>query len=658
MDTGNTDDHLLIDEPDLYDFEKKVDFLLAKSKQQSFRLSSPDSSEIKKKNSYTNNNGYQKSPKLLKLHPASSEEKLMSNSCDLNENRNKSPLNINMSDSGSKDKYKARNSLNDSPILEDSNEMFSRNTKEADEYDEEYDEEEQNQNYSDEVSSIIMEEEEDEEEESEQEIKENEIEKNKKENLDIEEEEETEKEEDDVVEKLLLEEAKDGHSEMDSKENLEFEIALDMYNLPSEGYTMSKRIRYQEKYINVKLLIFPDDPFRGFWDVMLILVLSYTCLIMPYRIAFLSDYDDEIQWTIMDWTTDCIFYVDIIVNFFSAYYDVEDELVVSKKKIFINYISGWFFFDLAGVLPFDKMFDVDRYGNLVRVSRLPRLYKLVRLTRLLKMLKVIKERNKILRKLLDILQIGASFERIFISFMAIFLFCHISCCFWYMAADLNEDPKNWVMEFQFTDQSNIDCYIASFYYIVQTVVTVGYGDIHSNGTIERILTCFLMFIGVFFYSFTIGSLSSLLTNIDSKSAHLETKLNTLLQLKSQYSLDDNLYVRLKRGVKLGLSKLSFDKIEFLDNLPMNLRIELSVIMHRSLVQGIDFFQNKPPRFIAFIGPYLKVIKHGKDEYIFSEGEYADEMYFIKQGNVSLVLKEYENFEYLKIEKGYYFGEVD
>ena len=47
-------------------------------------------------------------------------------------------------------------------------------------------------------------------------------------------------------------------------------------------------------------------------------------------------------------------------------------------------------------------------------------------------------------------------------------------------------------------------------------------------------------------------------------------------------------------------------------------------MHRDVVSEIEFFRSKPPRFIAFIGPLLKPLKVGRNEYIFTEGEYANE----------------------------------
>lgn len=54
-------------------------------------------------------------------------------------------------------------------------------------------------------------------------------------------------------------------------------------------------------------------------------------------------------------------------------------------------------------------------------------------------------------------------------------------------------------------------------------------------------------------------------------------------------------------------KTDSEKINLLNELPLNLRIELSVIMHQNLVSGIEFFKKKPARFIAFIGPFLKIV---------------------------------------------------
>ena len=92
--------------------------------------------------------------------------------------------------------------------------------------------------------------------------------------------------------------------------------------------------------------------------------------------------------------------------------------------------------------------------------------------------------------------------------ISILLFCHVTSCLWVLQADINEDGDDWITMYRYRDSINSEIYVASFYWITQTVVTVGYGDIAARNTTERLFSITLMFFGAFLYSFTIG------TNID------------------------------------------------------------------------------------------------------------------------------------------------
>jgi hyperpolarization activated cyclic nucleotide-gated potassium channel 1 len=109
---------------------------------------------------------------------------------------------------------------------------------------------------------------------------------------------------------------------------------------------------------------------------------------------------------------------------------------------------------------------------------------------------------------------------------------------------------------------------------VQTVVTVGYGDFPAGSTLEKSIAIFMMFVGVIFYSITIGSLSSLLSSLDSKNAKLAGKLNTLNQMQRKYAIDNALYNRIKNALNYGLEKNDDDKTIFLNELPIALKIEV------------------------------------------------------------------------------------
>ena len=62
--------------------------------------------------------------------------------------------------------------------------------------------------------------------------------------------------------------------------------------------------------------------------------------------------------------------------------------------------------------------------------------------------------------------------------------------------------------------SNGDLYVASIYYTVTTITTVGYGDLSAQNTLERIFSVFTMITGVIAFSYATGSLASLIFDND------------------------------------------------------------------------------------------------------------------------------------------------
>ena len=91
---------------------------------------------------------------------------------------------------------------------------------------------------------------------------------------------------------------------------------------------------------------------------MIGICLIYTLLVVPYTIAFVEVGDPfEEEDRIIGIIIDIIFFIDIILNFLTAYFDNEDNLIVDKKKIVINYLTGWFLLDLLSTLPFDQILE-------------------------------------------------------------------------------------------------------------------------------------------------------------------------------------------------------------------------------------------------------------------------------------------------------------
>jgi hypothetical protein len=98
-------------------------------------------------------------------------------------------------------------------------------------------------------------------------------------------------------------------------------------------------------------LIHPNSLLKSFANVILAILLIYTATVMPWRMAFIDSvmWDD---WFIAELIIDFLFFLDFIVNCFSAYLDYEGKLVVDRRKIFCEYAKGWMILDLLACFPF------------------------------------------------------------------------------------------------------------------------------------------------------------------------------------------------------------------------------------------------------------------------------------------------------------------
>ena len=209
-----------------------------------------------------------------------------------------------------------------------------------------------------------------------------------------------------------------------------------MLNTDEEALSLRRAKKYDY------FIILPDDKFKTYWDLTITLLLLFVCIAAPTRIAF-SD-EDEIGWIIIDSVVDTLFFVDIVLNFFFAYHDMEYNLIDDRKTIAKGYMKSWFTIDVISILPINFLLQTGDFNSLARLARLPKLYRLVKMTRyvvgliscsltsrLVRMLKIVKERNKLVKYLNEVLKIGVGFERLLFFVLIFFVLCHIVTCFWY-----------------------------------------------------------------------------------------------------------------------------------------------------------------------------------------------------------------------------------
>ena len=406
-------------------------------------------------------------------------------------------------------------------------------------------------------------------------------------------------------------------------------------------------------------IILPDNPYKKMWDLLIAFLILYSAIITPYDIAF-SD-TNKVSW--FEILIDILLGIDIVLTFFSAYTDDEENLVKNHRKIIKKYLKSWFIIDIISVLPISYIFNpTGRYSGLTKISKLPKLYRLVKLTKLLRITKMSSKGNlnKVTKFFMEKLKINANVERLFFFVLTFLLMNHLCACFWYFMAKIEDfSPDSWVVRLGYIDSSNVELYIISFYWTLTTVTTVGYGDITAGTTIERIYNLFIMSFGVLLYSFAIGSLSSIVSTLDQKSEEMNQKLQILSSIKKEFNLEQNIYDKVRKVIKYDLSRNQKDKMVFLQELPNKLRIELSQIMHDKVIQNFYFFRDQPSDFFAYVAPLLKPVKFSQNDYLYKCQDMIDEMYFVAKGTVIFCLeKRYGEKEIREIKKNNNFGEIE
>lgn len=197
----------------------------------------------------------------------------------------------------------------------------------------------------------------------------------------------------------------------------------------------------------------------------------------------------------------------------------------------------------------------------------------------------------------------------------------VNCFFRIFIAKFDDFSKvNWIYQKNYCDMLDYEMYVTSFYFTVTTLVTVGYGDITAYSVGEKIMCILMMIIGVLVFSFTTGSLSAIITSIDSRDTQLKEKIATLNEISNEYHLDLETFNRLVKTIKYDHSKKQKDTIHFMEELPHKLKLELAMIMMKKMYANVAFFQDKEKSFIAWVARLIRPVNVEEQDYIYKEGE--------------------------------------
>jgi len=196
----------------------------------------------------------------------------------------------------------------------------------------------------------------------------------------------------------------------------------------------------------------------------------------------------------------------------------------------------------------------------------------------------------------------------------------------------------------FTSKNNLassllpsQLYLLSFYFVVTTVTTTGFGDISPTNNNEMVVTMLIVLIGDVLYGGIIGVVVVSTFNAHFPASKRRDGYRTLkMYLKNRkivgpvvQAIED---YQLKNEERLIDGK---NETEWLTCIPDHLRKELSFALYESALRDVSFFSNLHEGLLRLLSMRLTPVFMTKNQNIIFSGERTSEMYFLLKGTISI-----------------------
>eukprot|EP00939_MAST-03C_sp_MAST-3C-sp1_P000621 g621.t1 len=381
-----------------------------------------------------------------------------------------------------------------------------------------------------------------------------------------------------------------------------------------------------------------DSTWRVAWDLMILIILIYVMLIVPYRLGF--DHEATGFVYILELLIDILFIVDIPIQFCTSYVNSQGAREIRWHRIGRHYFTGYFAIDFVSSIPWDFVLPdsgesstANRAASSTRVMKTLRLAKLMKLGRMARVKKFITTFNEYINFTRE------SFH-VVLAIVMLCLCAHIMACLWAFGGRYGIDEENfavdsWQSRAGVVDSKRSDEYIVALYWAVTSVTTVGYGDIVPGSRVEYVIAIIAMAVGVSFYGYLTAVLTAFFLHEDQHQMMVKSKMDALNSYLSKHEYPREMQRKIKAYfLHFYDHTSSFDDVKMLQQLPYTLYESAADFLVQNILGKFVVFASINKNVIALI---LKVLKpmSASGDVIVKIGHPADTMYLINQGIVNI-----------------------
>ena len=366
---------------------------------------------------------------------------------------------------------------------------------------------------------------------------------------------------------------------------------------------------------------YQDDRVHRAWDVFIGLCATGTALMIPIGLVFRLGGSAFV--TYVNWFITVMYVVDIGVRY---HYAQQPAPVLSGRvRRSRGYSAGGVLVDVLAAFPF---FLVMGATPLV----------LLRLLKLIRVAEFMRDWRRRQVRASNVLRLA-----FFIYWLS--LSAHWITCGWVALRGPDAAPDAWTR------------YLDALYWCVTTLTTVGYGDVTPANDAQTLYVIGVMLVGVGVYAYIIGNIASILTNIDPARARYVEQRERLSGFMRYRKLPRALQQRIRDYYDyLWEQRRVFDESKILKQLPPSLRLEVSLVLKRDLIENVPLFQGASDAFIREVALELEAVVFTPGDYIIRAGEPGRDMFFISQGTVEILAPDGATV-YRTLTDGDCFGEI-
>jgi ankyrin repeat protein len=223
-------------------------------------------------------------------------------------------------------------------------------------------------------------------------------------------------------------------------------------------------------------------------------------------------------------------------------------------------------------------------------------------------------------------------------FFILILIAHWFACIWFYIGITGESSgDNWFSTASFDRQNFFSCYVTSLYFIITTIVTVGYGDQHPVTETEKMYAMGVMMTAWMVLLVIAGVLTSTIVRYDEQEARFSEMMNRSMKYMIRNHIDSQLQSFVRTFL---LQQIEHEATEEVHN-ELMVHLESSSRMKSDVYVGLwgkhlkryGWFARFPSHLLGNVCSGCEMIRFSPDDVVVRPGNIGDGMYFVIKGRL-------------------------